>query len=80
MLIILFIYRRTNGKRNEFNEILIPEFCMWHKFPSVYWMKALMLPTILYRLHSLLNADDLIKVINSKVSIEGHDMYTTDCK
>lgn len=43
---------------------------MWHKFPSVYWFKALMLPTILYRLTQLLLSEDLLIKINSKCNIE----------
>ncbi|XP_050534312.1 endoribonuclease Dicer-like isoform X2 [Daktulosphaira vitifoliae] len=58
------IHNGKVDKRNEFIEILIPEFCMWHQFPSVYWLKALMLPTILYRFNQLLLAEDLLEKIN----------------
>ncbi|XP_026819706.1 endoribonuclease Dicer-like [Rhopalosiphum maidis] len=60
-------------KRKEYNEILIPEFCIWHKCPSVYWLKALMLPTILYRFEQLLLAEELIVKINSICNIEVDD-------
>uniref|UniRef100_A0A2H8TDA5 Endoribonuclease Dicer n=1 Tax=Melanaphis sacchari TaxID=742174 RepID=A0A2H8TDA5_9HEMI len=60
-------------KRSEYIEILIPEFCTWHKFPSVYWLKALMLPTILYRLEKLLLVEDLLLKINSMCNIEVED-------
>lgn len=59
-----------NDKRNEYIEILVPEFCIWHKFPAVYWLKALMLPTILYRLEKLLLAQDIDVKINSMCNIE----------
>lgn len=65
---MLFILRISSGKvdkRSEYIEILVPEFCIWHKFPSVYWFKALMLPTILYRFNKLLLAKDLLLKFNS---------------
>ncbi|XP_022180231.1 endoribonuclease dcr-1 isoform X3 [Myzus persicae] len=64
-------------KRSEYIEILIPEFCTWHKFPSVYWLKALMLPTILYRLDKLLLAEDLLVKINSLCNIKVEDHTNT---
>ncbi|XP_050430735.1 endoribonuclease dcr-1 isoform X3 [Adelges cooleyi] len=57
-------------KRTEYIERLIPEFCMWHEFPSVYWFKALMLPTILYRIKQLLLAEDLFLKINQMCGFE----------
>lgn len=57
-------------KQTKYDEILIPELCSWHKFPSDYWLKALMLPTILYRLDKLLLAEDLLVKINSLCNIE----------
>lgn len=80
MLIILFIFRNYGRvvKRNDFVEILIPEFCIWHKFPPVYWVKALMLPTILHRLHNLLNANDLIKLIDLNCNF--NESQSKNCK
>ncbi|XP_060881396.1 endoribonuclease Dicer-like isoform X5 [Metopolophium dirhodum] len=65
-------------KRSEYIEILVPEFCTWHKFPSVYWLKALMLPTLLYRLDKLLLAEDLLVKINSLCNIEVADNTNED--
>ncbi|XP_003240109.1 endoribonuclease dcr-1 isoform X4 [Acyrthosiphon pisum] len=65
-------------KRSEYIEILVPEFCTWHKFPSVYWLKALMLPTLLYRLDKLLLAEDLLVKINSLCNIEVEDNANKD--
>jgi len=45
--------------------MLIPELCTWHKFPSDWWLKALMLPTIIQRMNQLLLAEDLAVKINS---------------
>lgn len=73
---MVFVFRFITGKpdkRSEYIEILIPEFCTWHKFPSVYWLKALMLPTILYRLDKLLLAEDLLVKINFMCNIEVED-------
>lgn len=68
----MFVFRFSSGKvdkRSEYIEILVPEFCIWHKFPSVYWLKAMMLPTILYRFNQLLLAEDLLVKLNSLCNI-----------
>lgn len=61
---------RKSDKYSEFIETLIPEFCIWHKFPAVLWLKALMLPTILCRLDKLLLTEDIFVKINSVCNIE----------
>ncbi|XP_025190355.1 endoribonuclease Dicer-like [Melanaphis sacchari] len=71
-------FTQQNNKRNECIEELIPEFCTWHKFPSVYWFKGLMLPTILYRLEKLLLAEELFLKINSICNIEVEDNESYD--
>lgn len=79
--ILSFFFRYSTGKidkRSEYIEILVPEYCIWHKFPSVYWLKSLMLPTILYRLNQLLLAEDLLVKINSKCNIIVNQ--NSDCK
>lgn len=38
-------------------EMLIPEFCHNLRFPGALWIKAMLLPSILHRLHFLLNAE-----------------------
>lgn len=38
-------------------EMLIPEFCHNLRFPGALWLKAMLLPSILHRLHFLLNAE-----------------------
>lgn len=69
----MFIFFRIStgkiDKRSEYIEILVPEFCIWHKFPSDYWLKALMLPTILYRFSKLLLSEDILVKINSLSNI-----------
>lgn len=38
-------------------EMLIPEFCHNLRFPGALWLKAMLLPSILHRMHFLLNAE-----------------------
>ncbi|VDD81511.1 unnamed protein product [Mesocestoides corti] len=40
-------------------QLLIPELCHRHPLPATVWQKAICLPSVLYRLHHLLLADDL---------------------
>lgn len=40
-------------------EILIPQFCHSFKFPGDYWLKALLLPSVLHRMQRLLIAEEL---------------------
>ncbi|KAL7303434.1 hypothetical protein TKK_0004617 [Trichogramma kaykai] len=48
----------------DYEEYLVPELCCRMTFPGVYWLKANLLPTILYRLSQLLVADDFrVKIL-----------------
>lgn len=40
-------------------QLLIPELCLIHPFPASLWRKAVSLPSILYRLNSILLADEI---------------------
>jgi len=40
-------------------QILVPELCAIHPIPASLWRKAVCLPSILYRLHCLLTAEEL---------------------
>lgn len=42
-----------------FVQILVPELCAIHPIPASLWRKAVCLPSILYRLHCLLTAEEL---------------------
>lgn len=42
-----------------FGQILVPELCAIHPIPASLWRKAVCLPSILYRLHCLLTAEEL---------------------
>lgn len=46
-------------------EMLIPEFCHNLRFPAALWVKAMLLPSILHRLHYLLNADAVRERLNT---------------
>ncbi|XP_017890637.2 endoribonuclease Dicer isoform X2 [Ceratina calcarata] len=50
--------KNTNSSKN-LKEHLVPELCTRINFPSVYWLKARTLPSILHRLSQLLIAEDL---------------------
>ena len=52
-------------------QILIPELCTVHPFPASFWRKAVCLPCLLFRLNSLLVAEQLRHkvAIESKVGI-----------
>lgn len=40
-------------------QMLVPELCIVHPFPASFWQKAVCMPCILYRINSLLLADEL---------------------
>lgn len=42
-----------------YSKILVPELCAIHPIPASLWRKAVCLPSILYRLHCLLTAEEL---------------------
>ncbi|XP_053604305.1 endoribonuclease Dicer [Plodia interpunctella] len=48
-----------DDKPNSFAEAFIPEFCIKYDFPGDLWYKAMMLPSIVHRVHMLLVADEL---------------------
>lgn len=61
--------RQAGSKRNkersyeEMEEHLIPELCIKQDFPSELWIQANLLPSVLYRLTSLLQAEELRRTI-----------------
>ncbi|KAF5402375.1 Endoribonuclease Dicer [Paragonimus heterotremus] len=57
------IRRRDRRESLTHKQILIPELCFRHPFPASVWRKAVCLPSILYRIHSLLLAEDLRRLI-----------------
>ncbi|GAB0088496.1 endoribonuclease dcr-1 [Sergentomyia squamirostris] len=51
------------------SEILIPELCHKYSFPASMWLKALVLPNTLHRLHYLLHADNLRMTIDQYLGV-----------
>lgn len=52
-------------------EYLVPELVAVHPMPASVWLMSLKLPTILYRLNSLFNADDFrLKIANEAFRVE----------
>lgn len=50
-------------------QILVPELCAIHPFPASFWRKAVTLPCMLYRLNSLLVAEELRQTIAREANI-----------
>ncbi|XP_054651562.1 endoribonuclease Dicer isoform X1 [Dunckerocampus dactyliophorus] len=51
--------RKAKWESLQNKQILVPELCAIHPIPASLWRKAVCLPSILYRLHSLLTAEEL---------------------
>lgn len=65
-----------NNKRQNLQQrqILIPELCYIHPFPASFWRKAICLPCMLYRLNSLLVAEELRFKISKEANIGFTDL------
>lgn len=61
--------KRTKRENLQQKQILIPELCTVHPFPAYLWRKAVCLPCILYRLNSLLLAEQLRLLVANSISI-----------
>lgn len=51
--------KRAKRESLQQKQILVPELCAIHPFPASLWRKAVCLPCILYRMNSLLLAEQL---------------------
>ncbi|XP_022250670.1 endoribonuclease Dicer-like [Limulus polyphemus] len=51
--------KKAKRENLQQKQILIPELCIVHPFPASLWRKAVCLPCILYRVNSLLLAEQL---------------------
>jgi endoribonuclease Dicer len=51
--------RKRHELQEDFEENLVAELCMRFEFPSVLWLKATCLPSILHRINYLLLAEEL---------------------
>lgn len=59
LLFLALACRDLHFHRCSFGQILVPELCAIHPIPASLWRKAVCLPSILYRLHCLLTAEEL---------------------
>lgn len=64
----------TKRSHLQQKQILIPELCLIHPFPASFWRKAVCLPCILYRLNSLLVAEELRFKIAKEANIGSVDL------
>nr|XP_018899828.1 PREDICTED: endoribonuclease Dicer [Bemisia tabaci]XP_018899829.1 PREDICTED: endoribonuclease Dicer [Bemisia tabaci]XP_018899830.1 PREDICTED: endoribonuclease Dicer [Bemisia tabaci] len=51
--------RKIDTDREHMDETLVPELCVQIKFPTVYWIKAIFLPSALHRLNRLMISEEL---------------------
>ncbi|KAM4662071.1 endoribonuclease Dicer isoform 2-T2 [Discoglossus pictus] len=51
--------RKAKWESLQNKQILVPELCAIHPIPASLWRKAVCLPSILYRIHCLLTAEEL---------------------
>ncbi|CAK9800088.1 Endoribonuclease Dicer [Anthophora plagiata] len=61
--------RRCTDLPKNFKEHLVPELCSRINFPALYWLKATMLPSILYRVSQLLVAENLRHAIGIETKL-----------
>lgn len=61
--------KRAKRENLEQKQILVPELCAVHPFPSSLWRKAVCLPCILYRVNALLLADQIRKTVATDLGL-----------
>ena len=61
--------RKRHELQEDFEENLVAELCMRFDFPSVLWLKATCLPTILHRVTYLLLAEELRQNIARDIDV-----------
>lgn len=66
--------RKIDTDREHMDETLVPELCVQIKFPTVYWIKAIFLPSALHRLNRLMISEELRLRIVSEAQM-GAEFY-----
>ncbi|XP_046751680.1 endoribonuclease Dicer isoform X2 [Diprion similis] len=61
--------RKRADLSEDFEEHLVPELCVRFEFPSLYWLKATTLPSIIHRISQLLVADQLRVTIQADTKL-----------
>lgn len=56
---------KTKQRHKNYHEFLVPELSIVHPFPSMFFFKVQVLPTVLFRLQSLLLAEELRQSVAS---------------
>uniref|UniRef100_A0A1B6DNE2 Uncharacterized protein n=1 Tax=Clastoptera arizonana TaxID=38151 RepID=A0A1B6DNE2_9HEMI len=70
--------KKRDNEDDDFEETLVPELCVKFDFPSVFWLKATVLPTILHRLNQLCIAEELRVKIANEIKVGQVDL-PQDC-
>ncbi|XP_029806068.1 endoribonuclease Dicer isoform X2 [Suricata suricatta] len=71
--------RKAKWESLQNKQILVPELCAIHPIPASLWRKAVCLPSILYRLHCLLTAEELRAQTASDAGV-GVRSLPVDCR
>uniref|UniRef100_A0A1A8I4D8 ribonuclease III n=2 Tax=Nothobranchius TaxID=28779 RepID=A0A1A8I4D8_NOTKU len=66
--------RKAKWESLQNKQILVPELCAIHPIPASLWRKAVCLPSILYRLHCLLTAEELRAQTASEAGVGAHTL------
>ena len=61
--------KRAKRENLQQKQILVPELCTIHPFSASLWRKAVCLPTILYRINSLLIASDIRATVAKEIGL-----------
>ncbi|CAM1325416.1 DICER1 (predicted), partial [Pycnogonum litorale] len=61
--------KKAKRENIEQKQIFVPELCFIHPFPASLWKKTVCLPSILYRINSLLLADQLRLIVAKDIGI-----------
>uniref|UniRef100_A0A0A1WWH2 Endoribonuclease Dicer n=2 Tax=Zeugodacus cucurbitae TaxID=28588 RepID=A0A0A1WWH2_ZEUCU len=69
------IGKSAKSHHNSSNIRLIPELCHNFMFPGDMWLKALLLPSILHRVHFMLHAENLRLRVNTFLGIACNAAY-----
>ncbi|KAF8797027.1 Endoribonuclease Dicer like protein [Argiope bruennichi] len=63
------VLSKTKQRHRNYKEYLIPELCIIHPFPPSFFFKVMCLPTVLFRLNSLLLAEEIRRAIAREARI-----------
>ncbi|UYV82849.1 DICER1 [Cordylochernes scorpioides] len=61
--------KKAKRENLQQKQILVPELCVIHPFPASLWRKAVCLPCILYRLNSLLLAEQMRRKVALEIGV-----------